>query len=126
MIECCKKVIYQPERRSRLIFELDSTVVTVFGKQDGAEIGYNPSIGASVATTRCYVWRPIVIVVSGTQKCAVGTPAPGKVVLVCWRLPLRTCRPKVDNCGFVPMPVLRTTVVRRWSRASMSFVKISR
>jgi hypothetical protein len=34
--------IHLPERRSRLIFDLDSTVVTVFGKQDGAEVGYNP------------------------------------------------------------------------------------
>jgi hypothetical protein len=34
--------IHQPEHRSRLIFDLDSTVVTVFGHQDGAEIGYNP------------------------------------------------------------------------------------
>ena len=30
------------DRRSRLIFDLDSTVVTVFGHQDGAEVGYNP------------------------------------------------------------------------------------
>lgn len=34
--------IHLPEHRSRLIFDLDSTVLTVFGHQDGAEIGYNP------------------------------------------------------------------------------------
>ncbi len=34
--------IHWPEHRSRLIFDLDSTVVTVFGRQDGAEAGYNP------------------------------------------------------------------------------------
>ena len=34
--------IHQPEHCSRLIFDLDSTVVTVFGHQDGAEVGYNP------------------------------------------------------------------------------------
>jgi hypothetical protein len=34
--------IHLPTRRSRLILDLDSTVVTVFGRQDGAEIGYNP------------------------------------------------------------------------------------
>jgi hypothetical protein len=34
--------IHLPTRRSRLVLDLDSTVVTVFGKQDGAEIGYNP------------------------------------------------------------------------------------
>jgi Transposase DDE domain group 1 len=34
--------IHQPHPRSRLIFDLDSTVVTVFGHQDGAQVGYNP------------------------------------------------------------------------------------
>ena len=37
-----QKFIHMPEHRSRLIFDLDSTVVTVFGHQDGAEVGYNP------------------------------------------------------------------------------------
>jgi len=34
--------IHLPERRSRLILDLDSTVVTVFGSQEGAAVGYNP------------------------------------------------------------------------------------
>lgn len=34
--------IHRPEHRSRLILDLDSTVVTVFGYQEGAEVGYNP------------------------------------------------------------------------------------
>ena len=34
--------IHLPEHRSRLVFDLDSTVVTTFGRQDGAEVGYNP------------------------------------------------------------------------------------
>jgi hypothetical protein len=34
--------IHLPEHRSRLILDLDSTVVTVFGRQEGAEVGYNP------------------------------------------------------------------------------------
>ena len=33
--------IHLPSRRSRLIFDLDSTMVTVFGKQEDA-VGYNP------------------------------------------------------------------------------------
>lgn len=37
-----QKFIHVPEHRSRLIFDLDSTVVTVFGHQEGAEVGYNP------------------------------------------------------------------------------------
>jgi len=34
--------IHLPDHRSRLIFDLDSTVLTVFGHQDRAEVGYNP------------------------------------------------------------------------------------
>jgi hypothetical protein len=34
--------IHLPEHRSRLVFDLDSTVLTVYGHQDGAEVGYNP------------------------------------------------------------------------------------
>jgi hypothetical protein len=35
------KVIHFPDHRSRLIFDLDSTVVTTFGHQDGTEVDYN-------------------------------------------------------------------------------------
>ena len=34
--------IHLPDRRSRLIFDLDSTVVTVFGRQEDTAVGYNP------------------------------------------------------------------------------------
>ena len=34
--------IHMPDHRSRLIFDLDSSVVTVFGRQQNAEVGYNP------------------------------------------------------------------------------------
>lgn len=37
-----RQFIHRPEHRSRLILDLDSTVVTVFGVQEGAEVGYNP------------------------------------------------------------------------------------
>ena len=37
-----QRFIHVPEHRSRLLFDLDSTVVTSFGHQEGAEVGYNP------------------------------------------------------------------------------------
>jgi hypothetical protein len=37
-----QQFIHWPEPRSRLILDLDSTVVTVFGRQERAEVGYNP------------------------------------------------------------------------------------
>lgn len=36
-------LIHEPSARSRLIFDFDSTVLTTFGKQEGAERGYNPT-----------------------------------------------------------------------------------
>lgn len=33
---------HMPEHRSRLIFDLDNSVVTVFRHQEGAAVGYNP------------------------------------------------------------------------------------
>jgi len=32
----------RPQRPSRLIFDIDSTVLVLYGKQEGAKIGYNP------------------------------------------------------------------------------------
>jgi Transposase DDE domain group 1 len=37
-----QRFIHLPQHRSRLLFDLDSTVVTSFGHQEGAEVGYNP------------------------------------------------------------------------------------
>ena len=37
-----RQFIHWPDHRSRLILDLDSTVVTVFGQQEQAEVGYNP------------------------------------------------------------------------------------
>ena len=37
-----QRFIHQPDHRSRLILDLDGTVVTVFGHQEGAAVGYNP------------------------------------------------------------------------------------
>src|SRR5450759_3497659 len=51
------KFIHLPDRRSRLIFDLDSTVVTAFGKQDGTEVGYNPKYRASAVTIPSFAWR---------------------------------------------------------------------
>jgi hypothetical protein len=37
------RMITKPHPPSRLIFDLDSTVLVVYGKQQGAEVGYNPA-----------------------------------------------------------------------------------
>ena len=35
-------LFYLPKGRTTLIFDLDSVVVTIYGKQEGARVGYNP------------------------------------------------------------------------------------
>lgn len=37
-----QQLIHSPQHRSRLILDLDSTVVPVFGQQENATVGYNP------------------------------------------------------------------------------------
>jgi len=56
--------VHLPDHRSRLIFDLDSTVVTVFGHQAGAEVGYNPRYRGKrsynpllcIETNSSYLW----------------------------------------------------------------------
>jgi len=68
--------IHWPEHRSRLIFDLDSTIVTVFGHQDGAEVGYNPryrgicadeTLGASWLMRNRREWLPFKSVLTIQQ-----------------------------------------------------------
>ena len=43
---------YLPTHRSRFILDLDSTVVTTFGPQEGASVGYNPRYRGKRVGTR--------------------------------------------------------------------------
>lgn len=56
--------IHEPDHRSRLIFDLDSTVITVFGHQEEAAVGYNPRYRGKrsynpllcIETNSTYLW----------------------------------------------------------------------
>src|SRR5467141_144745 len=56
--------VHLPSHRSRLIFDLDSTVVTVFGNQEDAAVGYNPRYRGKkpydpllcIETNSSYLW----------------------------------------------------------------------
>lgn len=47
----------RPHRPSRLIFDVDSTVLVVYGKQEAVRIGYNLSSAAAPRTTPCSASR---------------------------------------------------------------------
>jgi len=48
------KMIAKPHLPSRVIFDLDSTVLVVYGKQQGAEVGYNPTKRGGVQSSLCH------------------------------------------------------------------------
>ena len=106
-----QKFIHLPECRSRLIFDLDSTVVTVFGKQDGAEVGYNPKYRGKrsynpllcVEANSCFLWdaelRP------GNAGTWEGSPALLETSFVIVPPEIRELRFRAD-AGFGYDPVL--------------------
>lgn len=94
-----------PSHRSRLILDLDSTVVTSFGHQEGASVGYNPRYRGK----RSY--QPLLCVEAGSAHLLAASLRPGKTDLHrgtvelfhnCWRnLPadVREVRVRAD-AGF--------------------------
>jgi hypothetical protein len=76
-----QRFIHLPQHRSRLLFDLDSTVLTLFGHQEGAEVGYNPRYRGK----RSY--DPLLCVEScGMSNCGAvmpGTWAGSEQLLAC-------------------------------------------
>ena len=56
---------------SHLIFDLDSTVLTVYGHQERAEVGYNPKKGGRPS------YLPLLCFEGNTQDCWEGSYHPG-------------------------------------------------
>jgi Transposase DDE domain group 1 len=65
-------VTHLPRHRSRLILDLDSTVVTTFGHQEGASVGYNPRYRGK----RSY--QPLLCVEAGSAHLLGTFLRPGK------------------------------------------------
>lgn len=61
-----------PDHRSRLILDLDSTVVTAFGHQEGASVGYNPRYRGK----RSY--QPLLCVEARSAHLLAASLRPGK------------------------------------------------
>jgi hypothetical protein len=64
-----------PNHRSRLILDLDSTVITSFGHQEGASVGYNPRYRGK----RSY--QPLLCVEAGSAHLLAASLRPGKTDL---------------------------------------------
>jgi hypothetical protein len=73
----------QQQQRSTLLFDLDSVVLTLYGRQQGAHLGYNPKKKGR----RSY--HPLLCFEShgqefGTARCDQATPAPTRESLDFW------------------------------------------
>jgi len=113
-----RNFIHLPSHRSRLILDLDSTVVTVFGRQQKAEVGYNPRYRGK----RSY--NPLLCLeanssIGGIPNCGQAMPAHGMAALNCWRLVSSTYHRIFESCAFGRMPGLVSIRSWRFSRPEL-------
>src|SRR6266404_837423 len=110
-----QRFIHMPEHRSRLIFDLDSTVLTVFGHQEGAEVGYNPRYRGkrSYDPLLCLPTPPF----SGMSNCGTAMLEPGRAVRNSWLAVFTPPLPTFGSFGCGPMPASATGPCWRcWKR----------
>jgi hypothetical protein len=112
-----QRFIHLPEHRSRLLFDLDSTVLPLFGHQEGAEVGYNPRYRGKrsydpllcVEASSCFLWDVEL------RRGDTGTWAGSEELLACCFLSspsdIREFRVRAD-AGFGYGPVLDMLEVR--------------
>jgi hypothetical protein len=103
--------IHLPDHRSRLIFDLDSTVVTVFGHQEQAAVGYNPRYRGKrsynpllcIEANSSYLWDTELR--AGNASTWEGSPELLDTCFVNVPLNIREIRLRADS-GFGFNPVL--------------------
>src|SRR5438094_4820591 len=108
--------LHTPHHRSRLIFDLDSTVVTVFGHQEQAAVGYNPRYRGKrsynpllcMETNSTYFWDAELR--AGNAGTWDGTPD-------CWILVSQMYHPMFARFDCERIPVLVSILYcRLWRR----------
>jgi len=104
-----RQFIHLPDHRSRLILDLDSTVVTVFGRQEGAAVGYNPRYRGkrSYDMTHCCAWKRTPPS-CGMPNCGVATLVRGLAASNCWPVVFSRFLPTFVSYGCGPMRVSAT------------------
>lgn len=92
-----------PAQCSRFIFDLDSTVVTVFGSQEDAAVGYNPRYRGKksydpllwIDANSSYLWD---------AELRTGNAAPGMAAWRCWTPASPMLHPTFASCESEPTP----------------------
>jgi hypothetical protein len=94
--------IHRPDHRSRLILDLDSTVVTVFGHQEGSAVGYNPRYRGK----RSY--DPLLCLEANSSflwdvNCDAAMRELGRAARNSWPVVFTPCLPTFGNFACGPM-----------------------
>jgi len=85
-------LFFLPKGRTTLIFDLDSVVITIYGRQEGAEIGYNPKKHGR----RSY--HPLLCFESHFQEFWHGSLRPGDTASSTGAIPfIKVCLKKVPK-----------------------------
>ena len=85
-------LFYLPAGRTTLIFDIDSVVITIYGKQEGGKIGYNPKKHGR----RSY--HPLLCFESHFQEFWHGSLRPGNVASYTGAIPfIKACLKKVPK-----------------------------
>ena len=108
--------IHRPDHRSRLILDLDSTIVTVFGHQEGGRLVITHAIEANGPMTRCFVWRRTPRS-SGMWNCDAAMRELGRAARNSWPAVFTPSLPTFGSFACGPMPASATgPCLRCWKR----------
>jgi hypothetical protein len=107
-----QSILHFPDHRSRLIFDLDSTVVPVFGHQEHATIGYNPRYHGRrsyhpllcLETNSSYLWG--IQLRAGKTSTWDGSLEMLETIFTSLPADIREIRARADS-GFSYQPVLQ-------------------
>ena len=77
-----RRMLDKPTARRSVIFDLDSTVLTVYGRQHGAEVGFNPHKRGRPS------YLPLLCVEGHTRDCWEGSYPPGNTAVTTVTLPV--------------------------------------
>ena len=80
--ELRRRMLDKPTTARSVVFDLDSTVLTVYGRQQGAEVGVNPHKRGRAS------YMPLLCVEGHTRDCWEGSYHPGNTAVTTVTLPL--------------------------------------
>jgi DDE family transposase len=103
-----QQFIHQQDHRSRLVLDLDSTVVTVFGRQEGAVVDYNPRYRGKRSYDPLLCLEANSSFLWDVELRRVAMPARGRAASSSWPVVFSPVLPTFVNSGCGPMQASAT------------------